>query len=420
MAQKDALQQDMFLLGAAGPLKRWLAMRFCEIHAREVEYVALSRDSTESDLKQRREIVAGGNAVFVDQGVVNAAVNGRVLILEGLEKVERNVLPVINNLLENREMALEDGRFLTSRTDTGHSALAAALVKVDPGFRVIALGVPVPPYPGNPLDPPLRSRFQGRRVDSVPIRHLPNKFEGTASWNDFVACVSSLSTLSAVQTPPSSDDNLPIRTIPPHSVPLVCEASVLSCATIARLFPRTSAADLLSRVLPLQHCVVDPDARSLIISALLLKEPVGTNVYSAASIAGSKSVPITIDRHKVIHFDDVTASVQGGSAPSLIEGVHGSILSAHHLLLSRMLQSHAAGSDLCLVGGCGSGKSFVSRLFARACGYTGRDYDVFFVTNDMTCVNMFNDVNRLLIDNLLPHPIQEPRFAATQNYSVQW
>jgi len=41
-------------------------------------------------------------------------VNGRVLILEGIEKAERNVLPVLNNLLENREMQLDDGRFLMS------------------------------------------------------------------------------------------------------------------------------------------------------------------------------------------------------------------------------------------------------------------------------------------------------------------
>ena len=38
--------------------------------------------------------------------------NGRVLLLEGIEKAERNVLPVLNNLLENREMHLEDGRLL--------------------------------------------------------------------------------------------------------------------------------------------------------------------------------------------------------------------------------------------------------------------------------------------------------------------
>lgn len=45
---------------------------------------------------------------------MRAATEGRILVLEGLEKAERNVLPVLNNLLENREMQLEDGRFLMS------------------------------------------------------------------------------------------------------------------------------------------------------------------------------------------------------------------------------------------------------------------------------------------------------------------
>ena len=82
--------------------------------------MTLTRDSTESDLKQRREIVAaadgsaGVSAVFSDQAPVRAALNGRVLILEGIERAERNVLPTLNNLLENREMQLEDGRFLVS------------------------------------------------------------------------------------------------------------------------------------------------------------------------------------------------------------------------------------------------------------------------------------------------------------------
>ena len=36
------------------------------------------------------------------------------MVLEGIEKAERNVLPILNNLLENREMQLEDGRFLVA------------------------------------------------------------------------------------------------------------------------------------------------------------------------------------------------------------------------------------------------------------------------------------------------------------------
>lgn len=43
---------------------------------------------------------------------MRAATEGRLLIIEGIEKAERNVLPLLNNLLENREMHLEDGRHL--------------------------------------------------------------------------------------------------------------------------------------------------------------------------------------------------------------------------------------------------------------------------------------------------------------------
>ena len=44
--------------------------------------MALSRDTSESDLKQRREII-GKSAIYVDQPPVRAALNGRVLIIEG-------------------------------------------------------------------------------------------------------------------------------------------------------------------------------------------------------------------------------------------------------------------------------------------------------------------------------------------------
>ena len=49
-----------------------------------------------------------------------------MLIIEGIEKAERNVLPILNNLLENREMNLEDGRFLV------HPARYDALLREHP------------------------------------------------------------------------------------------------------------------------------------------------------------------------------------------------------------------------------------------------------------------------------------------------
>jgi len=68
MLQKDVIGQDMFLIGPPGPEKFKVAHSFAQFINQEVEYVALSRDTTESDLKQRREI-RKGTASFEDQVV---------------------------------------------------------------------------------------------------------------------------------------------------------------------------------------------------------------------------------------------------------------------------------------------------------------------------------------------------------------
>lgn len=73
---------------------------YLELIKREVEYVFLFRDIIEIDIKQRREIVFG-IAYYYDQSVVKVVIEGRVLVLEGIEKVERNVLFILNNFLEN-------------------------------------------------------------------------------------------------------------------------------------------------------------------------------------------------------------------------------------------------------------------------------------------------------------------------------
>eukprot|EP00045_Choanoeca_perplexa_P012171 m.131630 g.131630 ORF g.131630 m.131630 type:complete len:1706 (-) comp15913_c0_seq3:46-5163(-) len=169
IAQKDLLEQDMILIGEPGAARRNLIQQYCELTNREMEYVALSRDTTESELKQRREL-RSSSAIYQDQAAVRAALHGRVLVLDGIEKAERNLLPLLNNLLENREMNLEDGRFLMasnrfnslSQSISQDELTEARVAPVHPDFRVVALGLPVPRYPGNPLDPPLRSRLQSR------------------------------------------------------------------------------------------------------------------------------------------------------------------------------------------------------------------------------------------------------------------
>ncbi|RDB28140.1 von Willebrand factor A domain-containing protein 8 [Hypsizygus marmoreus] len=173
--QKYLLGQDVFLVSQPGPYARRLALTFASLINAEYEYIALHRDVGETELKQGREIRKGGNLVYVDSPAVSAVKHGRLLILEGIEKAERGIMPVLNNLLENREMNLDDGTHIihphryaqlesigSVEVGSGH-----LFVPAHKDFRVIAIAAPVPPYPGYPLDPPFRSRFQARFIDPV-------------------------------------------------------------------------------------------------------------------------------------------------------------------------------------------------------------------------------------------------------------
>ncbi|KAH8990895.1 AAA domain-containing protein [Lactarius hatsudake] len=169
LLQKFVLDQDIFLLSQPGPYARRLALTFCSLLNAEYEYISLHRDVGETELKQGREIRDGGNLMYVDSAAVRAVKTGRILIIEGIEKAERGIMPVLNNLLENREM-YEPRRWHTypSPSPTLLSPADAAdarFVPAHPSFRVIAIGAPVPPYSGYPLDPRFRSRFQARFLD---------------------------------------------------------------------------------------------------------------------------------------------------------------------------------------------------------------------------------------------------------------
>jgi hypothetical protein len=139
MMQKQSLHQDIYLVSEPGPFSRHLALTYCQLTRQAVEYVMLSRDTIDSDLKQRREII-NNSVKYINQQCVNAAIHGRILILDGIQKAERNVLPLLNNLLENREMQLDDNTFLTN-SQRYDKLKDSTLLRVSDDFQVIAIGL---------------------------------------------------------------------------------------------------------------------------------------------------------------------------------------------------------------------------------------------------------------------------------------
>jgi MoxR-like ATPase len=366
--QKDLLGQDVFLIGPPGPLRRNVAMMYLEMTQKEVEYVSLSRDTTEMDLKQRREICAG-SAIHLDQCAVRAATDGRVLILEGIEKAERNVLPVLNNLLENREMQLDDGRFLmaASRYDkllqdhTKEELDAWKLVRVHEDFRVIALGLPVPRYQGNPLDPPLRSRFQARDIHPIPFKDhlqlLETVGKGRVPSDSLLKILSFATTMISDETHSLGLPDFPID-------------NLYAIVRILQAVPSSSIQRLLERLYPHQ-CMLGNEGQTAVKNALksfeLIESTDSGNRSSIAEIRVSAQGGAAVQLQCGHSLHEIKV-LSGTLEPTTESSLNFVSTPFHDEFLADMMQSHLV-KDFCIIGPRGCGKSILVRQFADLLGY---------------------------------------------------
>ncbi|XP_012578723.1 PREDICTED: von Willebrand factor A domain-containing protein 8 isoform X2 [Condylura cristata] len=381
--QKDLLGQDVFLIGPPGPLRRSIAMQYLELTKREVEYIALSRDTTETDLKQRREIRAG-TAFYIDQCAVRAATEGRTLVLEGLEKAERNVLPVLNNLLENREMQLEDGRFLMSaeRYDKllqDHTKTELddwKIVRVSENFRVIALGLPVPKYSGNPLDPPLRSRFQARDIYYLPFKDqlkLLYSVGPSVSAEKISQLLSFATTLCSQESSTLGLPDFPLDSLP-------------AAVQILNFFPMMSVKHAVHWLYP-YNLLLGHEGKMAVEDVLKRFE-----LQDSSSSVLPKEI-VRVERMTENHVSqalvtvhiagkEVTFKVPAGTRPLNQPCAADCFIQtlSHKQLLAEMMQSHMV-KDICLIGGKGCGKTVIAKNFADTLGY---DIEPVMLYQDMT------------------------------------
>ncbi|CEM28123.1 unnamed protein product [Vitrella brassicaformis CCMP3155] len=407
MLQKDLSQQDMCLIGPPGSFRRELVLRFCELTQREVEYLCISRDTSEGDLKLRREL--GGNATYYEQQApVRAAIHGRVLLIEGLEKAERNVLPTLNNLLENREMNLDDGRLLISAdrydalTDDASRNSKSHLVRVDPRFRVIALCIPCPPYAGHPLDPPLRSRFQSRVV-TPPSLLTHDAAQDDGSRELLQRLQGSFEALRLIENQSQSLGGMGRL---PH-VSFDCGRRVLGLVCQLPEGARPSVWGAMMRSWPAKwmdhntgrgkrETVADGEAQPAVEES--------THVATSRRIFNHFQLPSDAAADEMTALPGAVRATPAGDhlcridrlasvpcGPSLErERAFGQDDPAYvttdgvRRLLNGVLQDHASGSDVCLIGPPGCGKSAFVRQLGRFLGYDGSSTEHIFLYEDMS------------------------------------
>ena len=377
---------------------------------RECEFLALTPDTSEVDLKMRRELRMSEqdssrtlSVIWFDQAVVRAALNGRVLILEGLEKAERNVLPLLNNLLENREMQLEDGRFLVApkRYDNlvaGRSRLQhlqqLKLVRVHEDFRVVALGVPAPPFPGNPLDPPLRSRFQARFIDRVPLDALLFQLQTHYAPHASAECVEELLSfhegLWALMKLQAQTSGTEARNLAFGSPCFPCEESLISAAQLLELAPGLSVHQAVSAIFPFGKAsgLLRAEAAQLVSS--ILPHP-----QSQSEAPGASASPVleevleegTEACFKIRIGRDVRTFRCRRGPDKVQQRVALDLPDHQRQILTGMLLSASVGRDICLIGPRGEGKTFLARQFGHALGYS--HLETLFLHEEMTSRDLF-------------------------------
>jgi len=324
--------------------------------------------------------------------------------LDGIEKAERNVLPILNNLLENREMSLEDGRFLVhpKRYDSLANKNERSvmddwkLVRTSDRFIVMALGLPVPPYVGHPLDPPLRSRFQSRDVKppgfDSQIKHL--KELAPNANPELVGRLVSVATVLVSISFDGSGIEIPEFPI-----------SVDTSALVLQKFPYIKPRFLLDLLYPwplLPTCTAEQ--RSIIETTYhrfgmlgfeIVKKPTKIRTendepeedilfqcmpgYNVTDIKLSESKKNAISNNLPIHRIDLNFHLEATEAKIHFVQVFGGDegpstadffveTNYHKNIFNSMLIAHFVG-DFCVLGGKGVGKSALIRHFAINLGY---------------------------------------------------
>ena len=240
------------------------------------------------------------------------------------------------------------------------------LVRVHPSFRVIAIGVPVPPFPGNPVDPPLRSRFQSARVDPAPpevlLKVITTHHAPSVDKRKVMRLLSFAESLRRLGSDSATSAGIERRAIAFHHLPYCGEGGIISLSVCFERFPLLTPSAVLSRMYPWEEAIQNDDARLLVenvVAGIKRQEEKDDGGDAVRQYFVSGASMREGDEQVLLQFvekgdyKNASVKVKGGSAnvlfplPMIVEG------SYHHALLSDMLQSHAVGRDICLIGGKG-------------------------------------------------------------------
>ncbi|XP_026673539.1 von Willebrand factor A domain-containing protein 8 isoform X2 [Ceratina calcarata] len=140
---------DFCLIGPKGCGKSITIHTLANLMGYEVEPIVLYQDMTSRDLIQQRSTLSNGDTVWKNSPLVDAALEGKLAILDGINRIDSSTLTILHRLVHDRELQLHDGKRLirADRYDeikekynkTDEELLESGVLRIHPSFRIVAL-----------------------------------------------------------------------------------------------------------------------------------------------------------------------------------------------------------------------------------------------------------------------------------------
>lgn len=90
---------DLCLVGEIGCGKTVIVNKLGKILGREIENIVLYQDMTARDLLQQRDTLNNGDTVWRFSPLVDAAIAGKIVVLDGINKIHPSTLSVLHRFV---------------------------------------------------------------------------------------------------------------------------------------------------------------------------------------------------------------------------------------------------------------------------------------------------------------------------------
>nr|XP_014349139.1 PREDICTED: von Willebrand factor A domain-containing protein 8 [Latimeria chalumnae] len=393
--QKDLLGQDVFLIGPPGPLRRSIAMQYLWAMTGNLKCTTIvvkfssagTRDMVLQAAQKLKQISFGGKKILMfpdfspdtqkrHKALLDIKNGGPVMSLHKFDATSVIDNCAFTTICGSKYISIEVDLLILFKEYTKEELDSWKIVRVSEDFRVIALGLPVPRYAGNPLDPPLRSRFQARDVYYLPFKDQLNLLYAVGSN----VPAERVSQLLSVATTLCSQESTTI------GLPDFPMDNLAAAVHILDSCPMMSAEHLLQRLYPYEVLLGKEGIVAVkdVLKKFELQDSkmsvVPTKVLKLERIDGSHTPQMAV----IVQTGDKKANFQvpAGTRPLKLHSEKSSFIRtlSHERLLAEMIQSHMV-KDICLIGGKGCGKTVLTKEFAEMLGY---DIEPIMLYQDMT------------------------------------